>query len=88
MYYHAGAITGCSTSPVSHLVATAGVDKTVRVYDYVNNAAVCETILNAEGTSIIWAPKLVSRVHFSHFLIVRLKFQNCEYFFKNLFYQK
>ena len=60
MYYHAGAIAGCSSSPVSHLVATAGADKTVRVHDYSNNITLCETILNAEGTSVVWAPKLVS----------------------------
>ena len=60
MYYHAGAIAGCSSSPVSHLVATAGADKTVRVHDYSNNVTLCETILNAEGTSVVWAPKLVS----------------------------
>ncbi|XP_067931339.1 cilia- and flagella-associated protein 44-like [Watersipora subatra] len=59
MYYHAGAIAGCSASPVTHLVATTGADKTVRVHDYVNNVTICESLLNAEGTSIIWAPKLV-----------------------------
>lgn len=59
MYHHAGAIAGCSTSPISHLVATTGADQTVRVHDYANNVAVCEMVLNSEGTSIVWAPKLV-----------------------------
>ena len=63
MYYHAGAIAGCSTSPVSHLVATAGADKTVRIHDYVRNVTICQTILNSEGTSILWAPKLVSTLY-------------------------
>ena len=70
MYYHAGAITGCSTSPVSHLVATTGADKTVRVHDYSNNTTICETILNADGTSILWAPKVVGLVVYWHILCV------------------
>lgn len=60
MYYHAGAIAGSSTSPVSHLVATTGGDHTVRVYDYVRKLPLCEAVLNGAGTSILWAPKLVS----------------------------
>jgi len=60
MFYHAGAITNCDTSPVTELVATIGVDKTVRVHDYIHNKTVCETLLNMPGTSILWAPKIVS----------------------------
>ncbi|KAK6165219.1 hypothetical protein SNE40_023570 [Patella caerulea] len=57
--YHAGAITSCVTSPVTHLVATTGVDHTVRVYDYMQEKLVTDSKFTGGGTTIMWAPKIV-----------------------------
>lgn len=32
--YHSGAVVGLITSPLSHVVITAGADGTVRAFDY------------------------------------------------------
>ncbi|XP_074652110.1 cilia- and flagella-associated protein 44-like isoform X2 [Tubulanus polymorphus] len=57
--YHAGAIRGCDTSPVSHLVATAGADCTVRVYDYTTHTQLCESKYTSGGTTLLWPPETV-----------------------------
>ncbi|KAK3107710.1 hypothetical protein FSP39_020546 [Pinctada imbricata] len=57
--YHAGAITGCDVSPLSHLVATTGNDHTVRVYDYIQRKQLCEHKFVDAGTCLIWAPRTV-----------------------------
>ncbi|XP_068733143.1 cilia- and flagella-associated protein 44-like isoform X1 [Montipora capricornis] len=57
--YHAGPITGLDTSPVAHFVATTGVDRTVRVYDYVSKTPMCRAKYNAGGSSLLWVPKKI-----------------------------
>ncbi|XP_069115004.1 cilia- and flagella-associated protein 44-like isoform X2 [Argopecten irradians] len=57
--YHAGAILGCDTSPVSHIVATTGQDHTVRVFDYLQQKQLCEMKFPSGGSSLLWAPQVV-----------------------------
>ncbi|XP_052060229.1 cilia- and flagella-associated protein 44-like isoform X9 [Mytilus californianus] len=57
--YHAGAILGCDISPESHLVASTGVDQTVRLFDYVQRKQICEKKYASKGSALLWAPKLV-----------------------------
>ncbi|CAD5123356.1 DgyrCDS11713 [Dimorphilus gyrociliatus] len=59
MSYHAGEILGVSASPVSHLVATTGADKTVRIIDYLSKQQICESAYSMSGHSILWMPKIV-----------------------------
>ncbi|XP_046572732.1 cilia- and flagella-associated protein 44-like isoform X2 [Haliotis rubra] len=59
MTYHAGPITDCSTSPITHLTATIGVDNTVRVFDYVQMKQVCEGRYTASGSCLLWTPQIV-----------------------------
>ncbi|ESO88399.1 hypothetical protein LOTGIDRAFT_126121, partial [Lottia gigantea] len=60
--YHAGPISTCITSPVTHLVATTGTDATVRVYDYMTEKQVVDTKYTSSGTAMFWAPKIVSNM--------------------------
>ncbi|XP_033757971.1 cilia- and flagella-associated protein 44-like isoform X3 [Pecten maximus] len=57
--YHAGAILGCDTSPVSHIVATTGQDHTVRVFDYLQQKQLCEMKFASGGSALLWAPQVV-----------------------------
>ncbi|XP_062616211.1 cilia- and flagella-associated protein 44-like [Saccostrea cucullata] len=57
--YHAGAITGCDVSPLTHLVATTGVDHTVRVFDFLQKKQLYEKRFADAGTALIWAPQIV-----------------------------
>ncbi|XP_048773099.2 cilia- and flagella-associated protein 44-like isoform X2 [Ostrea edulis] len=57
--YHAGAITGCDVSPLTHIVATTGVDHTVRVFDFLQKKQLCEKRFADAGTALIWAPQIV-----------------------------
>ncbi|XP_048254045.1 cilia- and flagella-associated protein 44-like isoform X2 [Haliotis rufescens] len=59
MTYHAGPITDCSVSPITHLTATIGLDNTVRVFDYVQQKQVCEGRYTASGTCLLWTPRIV-----------------------------
>lgn len=56
---HAGAIVGCATSPLSYLVATLGIDGSVRVTDFIAQRALVESRFNGAGTKIVWAPQTV-----------------------------
>ncbi|CAG2237888.1 CFAP44 [Mytilus edulis] len=64
--YHAGAILGCDISPESHLVASTGVDQTVRLFDYVQRKQICEKKYASKGSALLWAPKLVDTKSTDH----------------------
>ncbi|KAL8598401.1 hypothetical protein ACOMHN_032678 [Nucella lapillus] len=59
MSYHAGPIVSCVTSPFTHLVASIGVDHSVRVFDYGQQKQLSEVHFNVGGSSICWAPQIV-----------------------------
>ncbi|XP_028405556.1 cilia- and flagella-associated protein 44-like [Dendronephthya gigantea] len=57
--FHAGRITGVDVSPTNHMVATCGLDCTVRLYDYVNKTPLCFAKYSRGATSLLWLPKSV-----------------------------
>ncbi|GFN89806.1 WD repeat-containing protein 52, partial [Plakobranchus ocellatus] len=57
--FHAGQISGCVTSPLTHLAVSAGLDKTVRVFDYVQMKQLAEAKFSAGATTIQWVPLTV-----------------------------
>lgn len=61
MYYHSGPIFGVGVSPVAHLVASAGNDGTVRIYDVVNKKLIAIAKFNSPATSLLWLPKKVDK---------------------------
>ncbi|KAH9503834.1 Cilia- and flagella-associated protein 44 [Bulinus truncatus] len=54
--YHAGPISSCVTSPVTHLAVSTGLDSTVRVYDYIQMKQLAEAKFTSGGTAISWVP--------------------------------
>jgi WD40 repeat protein len=57
--FHAGPITGAVTSPYDHHVVTAGMDGTVRLYDYLHKLAIYYWRFSAGATCIMWNPSSV-----------------------------
>uniref|UniRef100_A0A8D2LUA1 Cilia and flagella associated protein 44 n=1 Tax=Varanus komodoensis TaxID=61221 RepID=A0A8D2LUA1_VARKO len=47
-------------SPVTYLMATTALDRTVRVYDFIGNVQLAEMKLKQGGTALTWAPKVVN----------------------------
>ncbi|KAK6963908.1 cilia- and flagella-associated protein 44 [Biomphalaria glabrata] len=54
--FHAGPISSCVTSPLTHLVVSTGLDSTVRVYDYIQMKQLAEAKFTLGGTAISWVP--------------------------------
>ncbi|KAK3770719.1 hypothetical protein RRG08_037905 [Elysia crispata] len=57
--FHAGSISGCVSSPLTHLAVSAGLDKTVRAFDYIQMKQLAEVKFSAGGTCIEWVPLTV-----------------------------
>lgn len=56
---HAGAITGCETSPSSYTAMTCGVDGTLRVWDIAKGEAICTKTFGSAARCMSWAPAAV-----------------------------
>uniref|UniRef100_T1J7Z3 Cilia- and flagella-associated protein 44 n=1 Tax=Strigamia maritima TaxID=126957 RepID=T1J7Z3_STRMM len=57
---HSGAVTGMDVSPISHLIATTGIDGTVRLYDTLSKKQLCEKRFFAGGSCLSWIPKEIN----------------------------
>jgi WD40 repeat protein len=57
--FHAGSISGAATSPYDHHVVTAGIDGTVRLYDYQHKLLIYFWRFSAGATCILWNPTSV-----------------------------
>uniref|UniRef100_A0A8D2LTQ5 Cilia- and flagella-associated protein 44 n=1 Tax=Varanus komodoensis TaxID=61221 RepID=A0A8D2LTQ5_VARKO len=58
--FHSGKIEALCVSPVTYLMATTALDRTVRVYDFIGNVQLAEMKLKQGGTALTWAPKVVN----------------------------
>uniref|UniRef100_A0A8D0ARD3 Cilia- and flagella-associated protein 44 n=1 Tax=Sander lucioperca TaxID=283035 RepID=A0A8D0ARD3_SANLU len=58
--FHAGPIQAMDASRKSHLMATAALDRSVRVFDFLAKKELTTTRFNQGGTALGWAPPLVS----------------------------
>lgn len=54
--FHAGAITGLACAPNDHVVATCGMDGTVRLHDYIKRTTLYITQYNMPATCLLWDP--------------------------------
>ncbi|XP_071842731.1 cilia- and flagella-associated protein 44-like isoform X2 [Apostichopus japonicus] len=57
--FHSGVISQVASSPVSQLVASAGLDNAVNVYDYISKSMLCNNKFNSGATSLLWLPDIV-----------------------------
>ncbi|XP_078415672.1 cilia- and flagella-associated protein 44 [Cetorhinus maximus] len=54
--FHSGAIQAMDLSPLTYLMATTALDRTVRIYDFVRNKTMAIVKYSQGGTALIWAP--------------------------------
>ncbi|KAM6319728.1 LOW QUALITY PROTEIN: cilia- and flagella-associated protein 44 [Podargus strigoides] len=58
--FHSGRIEAMSVSPVTYLLATTALDKSVRLYDFISNSQLSEIKFKQGGTALTWAPCVVN----------------------------
>lgn len=54
--FHSGPISGIAPAPKHHLAITAGLDGTVRLFDYIKNKFIYMGRYSAGATSVLWSP--------------------------------
>ncbi|KAA8584641.1 hypothetical protein FQN60_008426, partial [Etheostoma spectabile] len=59
--FHGGPIQAMDASRKSHLMATAALDRSVRVFDFLAKKELTTTRFNQGGTALGWAPPLVNQ---------------------------
>ncbi|XP_035170780.1 cilia- and flagella-associated protein 44 isoform X1 [Oxyura jamaicensis] len=55
--FHSGRIEAVSVSPVTYLMATTALDRSVRIYDFISNSQLSEIQFKQGGTALTWAPR-------------------------------
>ncbi|KAM9277709.1 cilia- and flagella-associated protein 44 [Cariama cristata] len=58
--FHSGRIEAMSVSPVTYLMATTALDRSVRIYDFISNSQLSEIRFKQGGTALTWAPRIVN----------------------------
>ncbi|KAM6141028.1 LOW QUALITY PROTEIN: cilia- and flagella-associated protein 44 [Pterocles gutturalis] len=58
--FHSGRIEDMSVSPVTYLIATTALDRSVRIYDFISNSQLSEIKFKQGGTALMWAPRVVN----------------------------
>ncbi|XP_072821342.1 cilia- and flagella-associated protein 44 isoform X1 [Vicugna pacos] len=58
--FHSGAIEALAVSPLTYLMATTGLDCSVRLYDFSSKTPLLQMKFKQGGTALIWVPRLVS----------------------------
>ncbi|XP_009981330.1 PREDICTED: WD repeat-containing protein 52, partial [Tauraco erythrolophus] len=58
--FHSGRIEAMSVSPVTYLMATTALDRSVRIYDFISNSQLSEIKFKQGGTALTWAPRVVN----------------------------
>ncbi|KFP55477.1 WD repeat-containing protein 52, partial [Cathartes aura] len=58
--FHSGRIEAMSVSPITYLMATTALDRSVRIYDFISNSQLSEIKFKQGGTALTWAPCAVN----------------------------
>ncbi|XP_019404351.1 PREDICTED: cilia- and flagella-associated protein 44 isoform X2 [Crocodylus porosus] len=58
--FHSGKIEAMDVSPVTYLMATTALDRSVRIYDFISNCLLTEIKFKQGGTALTWAPRVVN----------------------------
>nr|KAF6473606.1 cilia and flagella associated protein 44 [Rousettus aegyptiacus] len=58
--FHSGAIEALVVSPLTYLMATTGLDCSVRIYDFASKTPLSHVKFKQGGTALAWVPRLVS----------------------------
>nr|XP_025949781.1 cilia- and flagella-associated protein 44 isoform X3 [Dromaius novaehollandiae] len=58
--FHSGKIEAVSVSPVTYLMATTALDRSVRIYDFISKSQLSEIKFKQGGTALTWAPRVVN----------------------------
>uniref|UniRef100_A0A8C3L0B6 Cilia- and flagella-associated protein 44 n=1 Tax=Chrysolophus pictus TaxID=9089 RepID=A0A8C3L0B6_CHRPC len=58
--FHSRRIEAMSVSPMTYLVATTALDRSVRIYDFISNSQQSEIQFKQGGTALSWAPDVVN----------------------------
>uniref|UniRef100_A0A672TLJ5 Cilia- and flagella-associated protein 44 n=1 Tax=Strigops habroptila TaxID=2489341 RepID=A0A672TLJ5_STRHB len=58
--FHSGRIEAMSVSPITYLLATTALDRSVRIYDFISDRQLSEMKFKQGGTALTWAPCVVN----------------------------
>ncbi|XP_053161847.1 cilia- and flagella-associated protein 44 isoform X2 [Hemicordylus capensis] len=58
--YHSGKIQAISVSPVTYIMATTALDRSVRIYDFIDKVQLTEMKFKQGGTALTWTPTVVN----------------------------
>ncbi|XP_054433278.1 cilia- and flagella-associated protein 44 [Pteronotus mesoamericanus] len=58
--FHSGAIEALAVSPLTYLMATTGLDCSIRIYDFASKTPLVHVKFKQGGTALAWVPRLVS----------------------------
>nr|XP_056714145.1 cilia- and flagella-associated protein 44 [Euleptes europaea] len=58
--FHSGKIEAIAVSPVTYLMATTALDRSVRIFDFADKMQLTEMKFKQGGTALTWAPKVVN----------------------------
>ncbi|XP_071428347.1 cilia- and flagella-associated protein 44 [Pithys albifrons albifrons] len=58
--FHSGRIEAVSVSPITYLMATTALDRSVRIFDFSSNIELSEIKFKQGGTALVWAPYVVN----------------------------
>ncbi|KAM3837851.1 cilia- and flagella-associated protein 44 [Vipera latastei] len=58
--FHSGKIEAISVSPVTYIIATTALDRSVRIYDYIGKMQLADMKFKQGGTALTWAPTVVN----------------------------
>nr|XP_020735357.1 cilia- and flagella-associated protein 44 [Odocoileus virginianus texanus] len=58
--FHSGAIEALAVSPVTYLMATTGLDCSIRFYDFAGKTPLLQMKFKQGGTALAWVPRLIS----------------------------
>uniref|UniRef100_A0A803Y6J2 Cilia- and flagella-associated protein 44 n=1 Tax=Meleagris gallopavo TaxID=9103 RepID=A0A803Y6J2_MELGA len=58
--FHSRRIEAMSVSPMTYLLATTALDRSVRIYDFISNSQQSEIKFKQGGTALSWAPHVVN----------------------------
>ncbi|XP_051634918.1 cilia- and flagella-associated protein 44 isoform X1 [Manacus candei] len=58
--FHSGRVEAISVSPITYLMATTALDRSVRIYDFSSHTELSEIKFKQGGTALTWAPYVVN----------------------------